>query len=105
MADFTFRVKPEELERKSSEFSKIVQSIEQHFRRIDEISGKTRGYWRGEAGDKDREGYDSYQDDITFIIRRLKEHPDDLLKMAGIYKQAEQKVGTMSSKLKVDQIV
>ena len=105
MADFTFRVKPEELEKASAEFSTIIDSIQKHFRQIEDISGKTRGYWRGEAGDKDRAGYASYEDDINFIVQRLKEHPEDLLKMAGIYKQAEQKATTTNAKLKVDQIV
>ena len=105
MAYFAFRVKPEELERTSSEFSKLVDSIERHFQRIDEVSGKTRGYWRGDAGDRGREGYAFYEDDISFIIKRLREHPVDLLKMAGIYKQGEQRVADISSKLKVDQIV
>ncbi len=105
MADFAFRVKPEELEKKSGEFTAIVNSIKGHFARIEEISGKTRGYWRGEAGDKDRSGYASYQDDINFIVKRLNEHPRDLLRMAGIYKSAEQEVKEDVTKLKVDQII
>ena len=105
MADFTFRVKPEDLTTKSGEFSTIIKSINKRFTQIEEISKKTRGYWRGEAGDKDREGYASYQDDITFIIGRLEEHPIDLLRMAGIYKQAEQKAEAISAELKVDQII
>lgn len=105
MADFTFRVKPEELEKRSCDFSEVIRSIRGHFDQIEEVSGKTRGYWRGEAGDKDRAGYHSYQDDIVFILKRLEEHPIDLLKMAGLYKEAEREVLSKSEKLKVDQIV
>lgn len=105
MADFTFRVKPEELEKASGEFTSIINSIEKQFDRIEDLSKKTRGYWRGEAGEKDRDGYASYRDDIKFVVKRLEEHPVDLLKMAGIYKQAEQTVTQSSKKLKVDQIV
>ena len=105
MADFTFRVTPEELDRKASEFTTTIQSISRRLNQIEEIAGKTRSYWRGEAGDKDRSGYASYQDDINFIVKRLQEHPTDLLKMAGIYKQAEKTVEAKVSKLKVDQIV
>lgn len=105
MSDFTFRVKPEELEKKSAQFSKLIQSIQKHFDKIASLSGKTRGFWIGEAGDKDRVGYASYEDDVAFIIKRLEEHPIDLLKMAGIYKQAEQTVTTKNVSLKVDQIV
>ena len=105
MADFTFRVTPEELEKKSSEFSTIIQSINKRLNQIEEIAGKTNSYWQGEAGDKDRSGYSSYRDDIMSIVKRLREHPDDLLRMAGIYKQAERTVLEKDSKLKTDLIV
>lgn len=105
MAEFTFRVTPEELEKKSGEFTSIVDSVKGHFARIKDVSEKTQGYWCGEAGDTNRSGYASYQEDIDFIIGRLSEHPADLLKMAGIYRTAEQQAQEYSATLKVDQIV
>ena len=105
MADFTFRVTPEELEKKASEFTTTIQSISRRFNQIEEIAGKTRSYWQGDAGEKDRSGYSSYKDDIEFIVKRMQEHPTDLLKMAGIYKQAERTAQEKNSRLKTDQIV
>ena len=98
MADMVLRVTPETLERKASEFTDIVRDIQQRFDKIATISSKTKGYWQGEAGDQDRTGYASYQDDIAFILRRLQEHPTDLLSMAGIYREAERgrRAGTLS---------
>ena len=105
MANIVLRVTPEVLERKAGEFDGIIRKIETSFSRIEAISSKTRAYWRGAAGDKDREGYASYQDDISFILGRLKEHPTDLLTMAGIYREAESDVKGKNAALKTDVIV
>lgn len=105
MADLVLRVTPEVLERKADEFSRIVSEIKGHFDQIEAISTRTKGYWQGEAGDKDRAGYASYKDDIAYIIRRLQEHPTDLLSMAGIYREAEKDVSSKNAELKTDQIV
>lgn len=103
--DITLRVKPEALKQKSSEFTRIIDDIDRRFQRILDISGKTRGYWIGEAGDKDRQGYSSYQTDITYILKRLREHPVDLLEQAGIYEEMENKAAQRNAALKTDTIV
>lgn len=105
MADLVLRVTPEILEKKAEEFTGIISEIKEHFDQIEAISARTKGYWQGEAGDKDRAGYASYKDDINFIIRRLQEHPTDLLSMAGIYREAERDVASKNATLKTDQIV
>ena len=105
MASFTLRVTPETLEQKADDFWKIIERIDKHFKMIEDISGRTRGYWHGEAGDRDREGYASYKDDIIYILGRLDEHPEDLLKMAGIYKKAERTLVSQNAQLKTDLIV
>ena len=105
MSDCAFRVTPEELKRKSDEFSALIRSLRSRFDRIEEVSDKTRGYWRGEAGDKSRIGYASYKDDINFIINRMEEHPRDLLIMADIYIGADKKAGDGAGELETDVIV
>ncbi len=105
MKDFAFRATPEELKRKADEFSTLTKSMRSRFDRIGDVSSKTRGYWRGEAGDKCRVGYASYKDDINFLINRMEEHPRHLLKMAGIYEKADDAVKRMAKRLKTDQIV
>lgn len=105
MANLVLRVTPETLEKKASEFTAIINEIKGHFDQIEAVSARTKGYWQGEAGDKDRAGYASYKDDISYIIRRLQEHPADLLSMAGIYREAERDVVSTNAALKTDQIV
>lgn len=104
MADIILRVTPEELQKKAGEITSLVDKIDRRFQSIENISTKTRGYWRGDAGEKDREGYASYKDDIAFVLKRLREHPDDLQKMAGIYKEGETYVEQVANSLRVDQI-
>lgn len=105
MANLILRVTPEVLEKKAEEFTGIINEIKGHFDQIEAVSDRTKGYWQGEAGDKDRAGYASYKDDINFIIHRLQEHPADLLSMAGIYREAEKDVVGVNAALKTDQIV
>jgi len=105
MADIVLRVTPEVLQQKSDEFTGIIKEIKAHFDRVEGIAGKTSTYWHGDAGTRDRESYASYKDDIQFIIRRLEEHPTDLLTMAGIYRKTEQEVAAVNAQLKTNEIV
>lgn len=43
-------------------------------------------------------------DDWTYIIKRLKEHPEDLLEMAGVYKEAEKTTTQIANSLPGDVI-
>lgn len=105
MADIILRVTPEVLRQKAGEFTDIIKEIKQHFKRAEEIAAKTKGYWQGEAGMRDRESYASFQEDIQYIVSRLEEHPRDLLTMAGIYSEAEQAVAGTNAKLQTNLIV
>ena len=105
MAEIILRVTPAELRNKAEAFRSVVADIQKRFAAIQDISLKTRGYWIGEAGDKDREGFVSYQDDIAYIIGRLNEHPTDLLNMAGIYEETEAAIREINSELQTDMIV
>ena len=105
MESFSFRVTPSVLEEKAGEFSDIVSEIETQFGQIEEISARTNGYWRGEAGDKNREGFASYKDDIKAMLARLKEHPMNLLQMAGLYSNVENDALDANQKLDTSGIV
>ena len=105
MADIILRVTPAELRSKAEQFRILISDIRDRFRTVEEISSKTRGYWLGDAGDQDRDGFSSFQDDISYTLGRLEEHPTDLLQMAGIYEQAEQSVTETNSELQTDLIV
>lgn len=103
--DFSLRVTPEVLEQRADDFWKVIGRIDNHFKRIDSISQKTQGYWKGEAGEEDRRSFSAMKDEVNAILRRLDEHPSDLLKMAGIYRSAERAAAAESTQLKTNQIV
>ena len=103
--DFSLKVTPEVLEKWADDCWQTIARIERHFNAIEEIAARTRGYWIGEAGDRDRACYDSFKDDIACLLDRLDEHPGDLLKMAGIYKMSNRKALETANQLKTDLIV
>ena len=105
MANIVLRVTPAQLRQKSDEYREIIRSVRTHFETIQELSTKTRGYWIGEAGDRDREGFSSFQDEITYVLGRLEEHPVDLLSMANIYDSTESAVQQKNMELETDLIV
>ncbi|MDE6590939.1 MAG: WXG100 family type VII secretion target [Oscillospiraceae bacterium] len=105
MANMILRVTPEVLESTADQFSEVVKDIKNRFNRIQAISSKTKGYWQGDAGTRDRESYASYKEDISFLMKRLEEHPTDLLSMAGIYRAAEQEAVSQNAALKTNEIV
>ena len=105
MADMVLRVTPGVLCQKSGEFTGVVKEIQKRFARVEDIAARTKGYWQGEAGTQSRESLDSFQEDIQFVIRRLEEHPADLLTMAGIYAEAEQSVAETNAQLKTGLII
>jgi len=60
------------------------------------IVQNTNRYWIGEAGNEHRQAFLDQQDDIDQILARLSEHPDDLLKIAGIYVETENKTNEIA---------
>ncbi len=98
-------VTTEELKQTAKEFEQTVQRIDNCFSKIRSTSDRTSGCWRGEAGDMDRAGYDEYNEVIETLITRLREHPVDLLQMAGVYESAENEAKSIAGALPTDPIV
>ena len=65
----------------------------------------SRSYWEGDASEAHQKFYDSFKEDIETIVRRLKEHPRDLLEMAGIYVETEESAVQAAESLVQDVIV
>ena len=72
-----------------------IQKAETSFNNVMTIVKNTNRYWIGQAGDEHRRAFLDQQDDIDQILFLLKEHPDDLLKIAGVYEEAEKEVETI----------
>ena len=87
--EFVLKVKPEDLEAKAKTISDSIKNIETAFKKIQTEVNGTKSYWKGQASGKHYKMFDDNKDEIQKVIKRLKEHPTDLLEMAGIYKQVE----------------
>ena len=83
------KVTPDTLVTKSTEVSQKVEEMKRHFETLKTVVDKTKGYWLGEAGDMHRQMYHDLQDDIDEILKRLGEHPVDLLAIAQKYTDVE----------------
>jgi len=101
----TLRVTPEKLEKKAGEVERYTEQLKTHFDNIQDIVSRTSGYWIGIAGDKARKEFESQKDDVETVIKRFREHPGDLLNMAGVYREAENSAKSQSEALKTDVIV
>lgn len=89
MMDFTMKVSPDVMISQADEIKGSVESIRQQFVSIEEHVRRSPGYWEGEASDLHTNRFAEVKKNCDDIIRRLSEHPDDLLKMAGLYTESE----------------
>lgn len=96
------RVTPEQLKVKADETSRIIENMQQKFAELTVVMENTSAYWKGEAGDLYRKVYKEDSARIAEILKMLREHPRDLLTMAGIYQEAEQKTTELSNALPAD---
>ena len=89
MAYLQLLVSPEALVRTSEEMDSVLHRVRVHALRIEEISGRTQGYWQGEAGQRCREVFSEDRKEIFMSADRLAERSKRLLRLAGIYQNAE----------------
>lgn len=99
-----FKINTDQLTAQANKTTDIILKVEKRFETLKEILESTSQYWEGEAGDAYRRLYPGYEDDIIEIFKRLKEHPQDMLHMAGIYDVAERASVDAANVLPVDVI-
>lgn len=87
--NFTLRVTPEELKAVSAQVTPLITRMANDFSKLSDLMNRTAGYWIGDAGETYRKTYKDREAEIQEMIKRLQEHPADLLVMAGVYEQAE----------------
>lgn len=104
VGDVELLVTPEQLTIASSDMSNSLNSMQNCVEELDQIVRATEGYWRGEAGDMYRELFLSQRGDIDESIARLKEHPRDLIEIAGNYIDTEQVLQSIAEELPSDVI-
>lgn len=102
MSDFMLKVTPEQLKSKAGEIQKQINSFENSWNQITQIIQNSKGYWVGDASNAHQKAYKDCQNDVQRIIKRLKEHPQDLMEMAGVYESSEQTAVSLAQALPAD---
>lgn len=92
LGNVEFRVTTEALKQQANEVSTRVTRVQDLFSELRRTIQNTRSYWIGEAGNLYRQRYEERQDELDEMFRRLKEHPRDLLQIAGVYEEGERQV-------------
>lgn len=96
------KVTTSELENQSKQVEADIKSIEKHWKQIEDIINGTRYYWEGEASDTHFRIYKDVEGDVSRILARMRENPEKLLTMAGIYKETEMNAESQAAKLPTD---
>lgn len=105
MANIQLKVSPDVLRTKAEEISGQIQTIDNNWRRIYDLIQNSKSYWQGEASDYHRKYLKENDEETKKLLKRLREHPIDLQKMAGVYVEAEQQAVQIASALPDDVIV
>jgi len=102
------KVQPDVLNAKASDVSTSISQMEQLFDTVqmeqlfDTVQttvARTKYYWIGEAGELHRKMFEEQKDDVETLLKRLKEHPVDLQKIAKTYIDTEQRQTEASSQM------
>ncbi len=99
MADVRLKVTPDELKRHAAELEKQIAGAQRNWNGLCDIVSTSRYYWEGEAGDRGRKLLDEMKEDVQKVFCRLREHPSDLLQIAGIFLDTETKAQNLANTL------
>ena len=105
MAGIQLKVSPDVLKSKAQEITTQINKVQSDWNKISSLIENSKTYWEGDASNVHRKSKKNLEDDVDRIIKRLKEHPSDLLAMAGVYIDAEQKATQIANSLPDDIIV
>lgn len=97
-----FSVTPQELIQKAEEMKEAINSMEGAYDDLSTLVTATSGYWIGEGGESCRGMFLDRREDVEEMLARMREHPDKLLKIAGIYREGEEKIKNANAVLPYD---
>lgn len=102
IGDVHVKVNSDVLNSKAQSVSKSISNMANCFEQLEMIINRTSYYWIGEAGDMHRKIYKEEKPQIDEMMKRLKEHPVDLVTIAQTYSSTEKMVQSMAAELPGD---
>ena len=97
-------VTPEQLTIASNDMTNSLNLMQRCIEDLDQIIRSSEGYWRGEAAEYYRNLFLTERPGIDESIARLKEHPRDLIEIAGNYIDTEHLLQSVAEELPSDVI-
>lgn len=89
MSDIQIKVDTGSMLTTAENIKSEIATIRKDWDQIQRIVADMKGYWEGDANNKNDEILNKEKEDVEEVIKRLSEHPDDLLKMANLYSGTE----------------
>lgn len=102
IGDVRIKVDSAVLNAKAQSVSNSIRIMNTYLEQLEMIVSRTSYYWIGEAGNMHRKLYKDQKSQINEMMKRLKEHPEDLMKIAQTYNSAESAVQSMAAELPGD---
>lgn len=102
IGDVHIKVNSTVLNSKAQAVSSSIKSMKNCFEQLENIINRTSYYWIGEAGDMHRNIYKEQKSQVDEMMKRLKEHPVDLVTIAQTYESTESMVQSMAAELPGD---
>lgn len=100
----TLRVTPEKMISISGQFGESNAQVKSLTDQMLNIATALKNTWGGEAATTFYGKVNGLQPDMNKLYKMVKEHTDDLMEMAKLYQEAEQRNQQTGTSLKVDQI-
>lgn len=104
MASIQIRVAPAVMRNQAEGIRKTVSKIRGNYEGLKRVAETTSAHWLGDAAQSYRSRVESLDQEMQKVLKRLSEHPVDLLKMADLYDEGEEKAVDAASSLPTDVI-
>ena len=89
MSDVRIKVDTGLMLTKAEAIKTEIRTMRKDWEQIQKTEKDMKGYWEGDASNKNEDILNKEQEEVEEVMKRLSEHPDDLLKMANLYSATE----------------
>lgn len=88
--DITLKTAPDCMREQAHSVAEQISAMADAFEELAAVTSRTSHYWIGEAGDHYRTLYEESKEEVRTILKRLTEHPGQLMQAAQICEEKTQ---------------